>query len=350
MNKTCALIMAGGSGTRFWPLSTSERPKQLLNLFSDHSMIYETVARILPMMPAEQIFIGTNVVQAAGIKAQLPMIPEENIIIEPAFKDTAAAVGYGAAFIGHRYQDAQLVVLASDHLIADTEGFLQVLATGVEEARDNGTIVTLGLKPQRPETGYGYIETLGEQNLGAVTGVKRFCEKPNLATAEAYVAQGNFLWNSGMFLFSIKTIEGEMATYMPGHSETLGKIRRFIEAGLSGVALSEAAKPYFDEFERISIDFGLMEKSDKIKVIPCDIGWNDIGSFTAFDDVMDKNENGSVIRKAKATEIDAGDNIVYLEEDEVALIGVRDLVVVKSEGKLLIAHKNHIQDIKKVSQ
>ena len=220
----------------------------------------------------------------------------------------------------------------------------------MEEARNNGTIVTLGLKPERPETGNGYIEAEDCSQLGSVTGVKRFCEKPDLETAKAYVADGNFLWNSGMFLFAIPTILSEMAIHMPNHMKVLEGIKDHIDKDLTGQALAEATKPYFNDFERISIDFGIMEKSDKIKVIPCEIGWNDIGSFTAFEDVMEKNDNGSIIRKAKAKEIDATGNIVYLEGDEVALIGVKDLVVVKSEGKLLIAHKDHIQDIKKIFQ
>ena len=347
-NTICALIMAGGSGQRFWPLSTSERPKQLLSLFSEKSMIRETVDRILPMIPAEQIFIGTNIVQAKAIKEQLPMLPEDNIIIEPAFKDTAAAVGYGASFIKHRYEGAELVVLASDHLVGDVKTFLGVLQTGVEEARKNGSIVTLGLKPERPETGYGYIEADECGQLGVVTGVKRFCEKPDLKTAKNYVADGNFLWNSGMFVFSIKTILDEIDVHMPNHAIVLSEIRKHIDTGIAGEALSDATKPHFEHFERISIDFSIMEKSEKIKVIPCEIGWNDIGSFTAFEDVMEKNDNGSIILKAKAKEIDAMNNIVYLEGDEIALIGVENLVVVKSEGKILIAHKDHIQDIKKI--
>lgn len=340
--------MAGGSGQRFWPLSTSEKPKQLLSLFSDKSMIRETVDRILPMIPADQIFIGTNIVQAKGIKEQLQMLPEDNIIIEPAFKDTAAAVGYGAAFINHRFEGAELVVLASDHLVADVDTFLSVLETGLEEARSNGTIVTLGLKPQRPETGYGYIEASDCSVLGSVTDVKRFCEKPDYETAKAYVEDGHFLWNSGMFLFSIPTIQKEMAKYMENHTRVLEEINKFIMDGLSGETLSEVTKPYFDAFERISIDFGIMEKSDKIKVIPCEIGWNDIGSYTAFEDVMEKNSNGSIIRKASVKEIDSKNNIVYLEGDELALIGVENLVVVKADGKLLVCHKDHIQDIKKI--
>lgn len=344
----CALIMAGGSGQRFWPLSTSERPKQLLSLFSDKSMIRETVDRILDLIPAEQIFIGTNIVQAKGIKEQLPMLPEANIIIEPAFKDTAAAVGYGATYIEHRYKGASLVVLASDHLISQVDTFLSVLATGLDEAENNGSIVTLGITPSKPETGYGYIETEQGCELNKVYGVERFCEKPDLSLATSYVEAGNYLWNSGMFMFSIETILDEMAHYMPNHFAVLKTIRQYVEKDLTGEALAEATKAMFDHFDRISIDYGIMEQSKKIKVIPCEIGWNDIGNFTAFEEVMATNENGSIIRQANAKEIDAGNNIVYLEGDEVALIGVSDLVVVKSEGKLLVCHKDKIQDIKKI--
>ena len=344
----CALIMAGGSGQRFWPLSTSERPKQLLRLFSDKSMIRETVDRLSDLMPPERIFIGTNIVQAKGIKEQLPMLPEDNIIIEPAFKDTAAAVGYGARFIGHRFPGAQLIVLASDHLIQDVGTFIDVLKKAVEEAESNKSIVTLGLKPTRPETGYGYIQLASTMNNQEISDVSAFCEKPDLETAEAYLADGRYLWNSGMFVFDIQTILTEMEVHMPEHHATMLKIQEKIDMNLTGEDLAEATKAFFNEFKRISIDFGIMEKSNRIKVIPCDIGWNDIGSFLAFEDVLPKNEHGSIIQKASAKEIDSANNIIYLEGDEIALIGVTDLVVVKSEGKLLIAHKDHLQDIKKI--
>lgn len=346
----CALIMAGGSGQRFWPLSTSEKPKQLLSLFSDKSMIRETVDRISELIPYKQIFIGTNVVQAKGIKEQLPMLPEDNIIIEPAFKDTAAAVGYGALYIKNRFSDAQLVVLASDHLISDVKRFISVLEIGLKEVETKGTIVTLGLKPSRAEIGYGYIETMPEFVKNEVSPVKRFCEKPDQVLAETYLKDGKYLWNSGMFIFNIETILSEMAHYMPNHFAVLSTIKQYIEKGYTGEKLSLATASLFEHFERISIDYGIMEQSKLIKVIPCEIGWNDIGSFMAFEDVMEKNEHGSIIRKANAKEIDSGNNIVYLEGDEVALIGVSDLIVVKSEGKLLVCHKDHIQDIKKIFQ
>jgi mannose-1-phosphate guanylyltransferase len=344
----CALIMAGGSGQRFWPLSTSERPKQLLSLFSDRTMIRETVDRISDLIPYEQIFIGTNVVQAVGIKAELPMLPDENIIIEPAFKDTAAAVGYGATFINKRYPNAELVVLASDHLIKDVAGFHHILELGIKEAREHGTIVTLGIKPSHPETGYGYIESQGKSQLNHLCNVERFCEKPDLETATNYVEAGNYLWNSGMFIFSIETILSEMSKYMPNHFSVIKSMKTYVDQGLVGESLAEATKSLFDLFERISIDYGIMEQSKLIKVIPCEIGWNDIGSYTALEDVFEKNTNGSIIRKAEAKEIDSKNNIVYLEGDEIALIGVENLVVVKSEGKLLICHRDHLQDLKKI--
>jgi len=175
----CAYIMAGGSGERFWPLSTPDRPKQLLKLFSEKSMIRETVDRILPIIPAEHIFIGTNIKQAKGIIEELPMLPEENIVIEPSFKDTAAAIGYGALYIKHRFEDACMVVLASDHLISQQEEFRKTIGLAVKEAVNNDTIVTLGIKPSYPETGYGYIETEKKRELGTVNAVERFWEKPN---------------------------------------------------------------------------------------------------------------------------------------------------------------------------
>ncbi len=181
-----------------------------------------------------------------------------------------------------------------------------------------------------------------------MTDVVRFLEKPDIAMAKEYVEAGNYLWNSGMFIFKISTIMSELAHYMPNHYAVLQTIKTYIEKGLVGVDLSDATKAMFEHFDRVSIDYGIMEQSSLIKVIPCVIGWNDIGNFTAFEDVMDKNENGSIIRKASAKEIDSSNNIVYLEGDEVALIGVSDLVVVKSEGKLLVCHKDKIQDIKKI--
>ncbi|MGL6168636.1 MAG: sugar phosphate nucleotidyltransferase, partial [Fusobacteriaceae bacterium] len=207
-----ALIMAGGSGERFWPLSTPTRPKQLLNLFSDKSMIRETVDRILPIISPDKIFIATNILQAEEIIKELSDIPIENIIIEPAFKDTAAAIGYTSLIIEERFKNCgekvEVVVLASDHLIAKGDQFCEIIKLAGEEASKSGVIVTLGIKPTHPETGYGYIEVKSDEPilLNTICKVRRFREKPNFETAEEYLASGKFLWNSGMFIFTTETI------------------------------------------------------------------------------------------------------------------------------------------------
>lgn len=343
-----AYIMAGGSGERFWPLSTPERPKQLLSLFSDKSMIRETVDRILPLIPAERIFIGTNIKQAAGIIAELPMLPEENIVLEPAFKDTAAAIGYGALYVSSKVEDPCMIVLASDHLISQPETFRDIVSTACTDAVTNNSIVTLGIKPTYPETGYGYIKTDEQCDLGQVYSVDKFLEKPSLDKANEYLEAGNYLWNSGMFIFKAETILAELQAHMTNHYDTLQKINEHIKEGLTKVELADATREYFTEFEKISIDFGVMEKSERIKVIPSSFGWNDIGSFNAFRDVFDPDKQGNLARNSTLKQVDASNNTIVTDGCEVGVIGVDDLVIVQTEGKILVCHKDRVQDIKKL--
>lgn len=349
-----ALIMAGGSGERFWPLSTPTKPKQLLSLFSDKSMIRETVDRILPIISADKIFIATNILQVAEIKKELPDIPEENIIIEPAFKDTAAAIGYTSIIIEERFKNSgekiEIAVLASDHLIQNDINFREVILKASEEAHQNSTIVTLGIKPDKPETGYGYIEVNNSESLilDEVYKVRRFREKPNKETAEQYLASGKYLWNSGMFIFTTETIFKNFEVLMPEHTEVFNKIRREVQKNVTGLELSNLVKPYFDEFEKISIDFGIMEYSKNIKVIPVSIGWNDIGSFTALSEVFEGDNAGNIIRDTEAIIHDANNNIVICDDCTVSLLGVKNLIVVKNGDNILISHKDSAQDIKKI--
>ncbi|MGL5099851.1 MAG: mannose-1-phosphate guanylyltransferase, partial [Fusobacteriaceae bacterium] len=297
-----ALIMAGGSGERFWPLSTPTKPKQLLNLFSDKSMIRETVDRILPIISPDKIFIATNILQAEEIIKELYDIPIENIIIEPAFKDTAAAIGYTSLIIEERFKNCgekvEVVVLASDHLIAKGDEFCEIIKLAGEEASKSGVIVTLGIKPTHPETGYGYIEVKSDEPilLNTICKVKRFREKPNFETAEEYLASGKFLWNSGMFIFTTETIFKNFEVLMEEHSQLFNELRKEINKNVTGSALSKLAEPYFQNFEKISRDFGIMEYSKNIRVIPIDIGWNDIGSFTALTEVFPADNFGNVTR------------------------------------------------------
>lgn len=344
----CAYIMAGGSGERFWPLSTPERPKQLLKLFSDKSMIRETIDRILPLIPAERIFIGTNIKQAQGIKEEVKMIPEENIVIEPMFKDTAAAIGYGALYVKHRLKDACMIVLASDHLIEDAEGFRRNIGIAAREAMENDSIVTLGIKPNRPETGYGYIQLEETFAYDKAYSVSRFWEKPNKERAQEYVESGNFLWNSGMFIFKVETIFEEIKRYMPIHHIILEEIDRVIVEGYEGEELASGTEQFFEGFQRISIDFGVMERSQRIKVIPSNFGWNDIGSFAALKDYLAKDSEGNLAKTTRLKQVDSKDNIVITDDFEVGVIGMKNCVIVQTGKKLLVCDINRLQDIKKM--
>ncbi|WP_308009579.1 sugar phosphate nucleotidyltransferase [uncultured Fusobacterium sp.] len=351
-----AIIMAGGSGERFWPLSTPERPKQLLKIFSDKTMIRETVDRILPIIEAENIFIATNIIQAKEIEKELSDIPKENIIIEPAFKDTAAAIGYSSLIIENRFKNRlkdgeklEVVVLASDHLIKEEEEFRKVILIASKEAKENGMIVTLGIKPDKPETGYGYIEVKDDEiELNSICKVKRFREKPSQELAESYLASGKYLWNSGMFIFTTDTIFKNFEVLMEEHSSVFKEIEKEFKENLTGEELSNKVKKYFDKFEKISIDFGIMEYSKNIRVIPVDIGWNDIGSFNAFDEIFEKDENGNVVRGKEIRELDSRNNIVISDDLNISLLGIENLVIVKDKNNLLISKKNRVQDIKKI--
>ncbi|SJZ60689.1 mannose-1-phosphate guanylyltransferase [Cetobacterium ceti] len=349
------LIMAGGSGERFWPLSTREKPKQLLKIFSEKSMIRETVDRVLPIVPKENIFISTNILQWEGIHRELEEIPVDNIIIEPMGRDTASAIGYGAIVIDERFKGCsiELIVLPADHMIKKEASFREVLLKGCQEAKENSVIVTLGIKPTRPETGYGYIEVKKvkdreELKEGNIYRVKRFREKPNQEVAETYVNSGNYLWNSGMFIFSMETIFKNFQVLMEDHWDILKDLREVVKGEVTGEKLSNLAKPYFEKFEKISIDYGIMEQSKNIRVIPCDIGWSDLGSYNAFSEIYTPDSNGN-ITKGRVVAFESKENIVIGSDFTISLLGVDNLVVVKGENNnILIAKRSRVQDIKKL--
>ena len=241
-----------------------------------------------------------------------------------------------------------MIVLASDHLIGEPEVFRGIVSNACSEAIANNSIVTLGIKPTYPETGYGYIETDKNCRLGQIYNVKRFLEKPTIEKANEYVEAGNYLWNSGMFIFRAETILDELKLHMPNHYDTLQKINKKIENGLVKSELARATSDYFVEFDKISIDFGVMEKTERIKVIPSSFKWNDIGSFNAFRDVFDPDSNGNLARNSILKQVDASNNTIVTDGCEVGIIGVEDLVIVQTEGKLLVCHKDRVQDIKKI--
>lgn len=347
-----ALIMAGGSGTRFWPLSTEEKPKQFLDLVSKKSMIRETIERIAKIIPFEKIFIATNIRYLENIKKEIPEIPEENIILEPTARDTAACIAYAGLIIRGKYPDSIMAVLPSDHLIKKEKEFLENLDRAFEKA-ESDHIITLGIKPTYPETGYGYIEYKKNSTDEEICEVKSFREKPNFETAEKYIEKGNFLWNSGMFIWKTNLIIEEIKKYMPSHKIVLEEIEKKITGkNLSGSELSEYVKEIFCKFEKISIDFGVMEKSKLVKVIPIDIGWNDVGSFKSLEEVFPQDKNGNIIREEREGtyyDFDSEDNIIINKEDKIiATIGLEHFVVVNTGDALLICHKDKTQEIKKM--
>jgi mannose-1-phosphate guanylyltransferase len=342
------LVMAGGSGERFWPLSTKDRPKQLLSLFSNNSMIRETIDRVLNFVNFDDIYVATNEVQSKGIAIEIDDIPERNIIIEPSFKDTAAAIAYGCMIISRdSNKDEVIAVLASDHLITNVDEFIHSLKIAEEKAKE-GFIVTLGIKPNKPETGYGYIQ-LNNFNLNTPSKALKFMEKPNLETAISYLEQGNYVWNSGMFIFKISTLSSELAKYIPKHAIVIDEMKKIIGIK-TGLDLANTTRSLFERFERISIDFAVMEKSQLIQCIPVDFGWNDVGGFNSLEDVFEKDIDGNVVKKVKYIQVDSNNNIIISDRSSrlITTIGVKNMIIVDTNDALLVCNKDDSQRIKEL--
>jgi len=308
-----------------------------------------TVERVLPMVETERIFIATNEVQAAAVREELGMIPQRNIILEPAFRDTAAAIGYGCLYTEALFPNSTMVVLASDHLIKDEEAFRSALKRAVDVAEGFEAIVTLGIKPDKPETGYGYLET-EESRTDIPAKVLRFCEKPTLEKAQEYLASGRFLWNSGMFIFKVETMFRAFENLMPGHWAILKEINDLIR----DLEYSSKLKEIFRRFVKTSIDFGIMEKFANTYVVPVDFGWNDIGSYPALSEVFSSDENNNIVRNVRLREFNSSGNIVIgsaknnYTEKTIALLGVHDMVIVETPDTILVCSKEEAQNIKKI--
>ena len=343
MKKT-ALIMAGGRGERFWPRSRQSLPKQFLSLTDDKkTMLQLTVERILPLVAMEDIFIVTNRGYRELVRAQLPELPEGNILCEPVGKNTAPCIGLGAVHIAKKYGDAVMMVLPSDHLIKYTSLFLNTLTDACEVAEQGGNLVTLGIAPDCPETGYGYIKFQPEQTLGRAFAVEKFVEKPDLETAKAYLASEQYLWNSGMFIWKTSTILKNLQTYLPETYRGLYKIGEAIGKPMEEQVLERE----FQAFEAESIDYGVMEKAKNIYILSGAFGWDDVGSWLAVSRIKRSNELGNVVNGNVVT-VDTRNTTIQGSEKLIAAVGLEDMIVVDSEDALLICEKDHAGDIKKV--
>ncbi len=343
------VIMAGGAGTRFWPLSRETMPKQLLKLGGADTLIRQTVNRILPLVEFEDIFIVTNRSLADSIGYQLTSKFERswdnNFILEPEAKNTAPALALAALHLERIDPESVMVALAADHFIKKTEDFLDLLKKA-GEAAGHGYLVTLGIKPNRPETGYGYIKVgtkCREAGTGDLCRVEAFVEKPNVETAREYLKNGSYYWNSGIFVWKTKTLLQQIERYQPSLYRGLDDIRKSIGSDREADVIREVSK----KTESISIDYAIMEKTDKAAVMPADIGWSDVGSWTALDDVSEHDASGNIIT-GNVIDIDSHDSIVYAEKRLVATIGLKDTVVVDTPDATLVCSKEKAQDVKKV--
>ena len=344
--KTTAVIMAGGRGERFWPKSRNFRPKQFLSLTKDgETMIQKTVRRLLPLVEMEDIFIVTNSAYIGLVHDQLPDIPKENILAEPCARNTAPCIAFAAAVISRKYEDAVMLVLPSDHLISYEELYVSTLKKAIAVGTAGKNLVTIGITPVYPETGYGYINfssRTAEGNYDAYE-VARFVEKPDLPTAKEYLASGKYLWNSGMFVWKTSAIEANLRKYLPDMNEGMEKIGNAVgTAEFEAVVAAE-----FPKFKSESIDFGVMEKASEVYTIPGNFGWDDVGNWLALERVNKTNEYGNMIQ-GDVISINTKNTIVCGAKKLIATVGIEDLVVVDTDDALLICAKDSTQDVKKV--
>lgn len=334
-----ALIMAGGFGTRFWPQSRASMPKQFLRVVGEKSMLQLTVDRLLPLIPMERIYIVTAEAQVPLVRQHLPLLPRENIIIEPFGMNTAPCIALSVAYLRRIYSPGtSIVVLPADHVIKDVEAFHAGLCLAEQVARDK-KLVTFGIVPEYPATGYGYIEA-GDELAPGVHEVTRFKEKPDLQTAEAFLAQGNFYWNSGMFAWELGVISAAFKSLMPQLDALLDEISALWDTGKTDIGAIYARMP------RTPIDIGIMEPASNRAVIPVSLGWSDVGSWKALADLSPADAEGNSFQQAGIAIASQG-NYVYSQK-YIALIGVNDLCVVETDDAILVTTKERAEDVKKV--
>lgn len=339
-----AAILAGGTGTRLWPRSREQMPKQMLDLVTERTMLQETVHRVMPIIPPENIYVVTGRAYADIVRQQLPELPGENVIVEPSGRSTAPCVGLAALHILRRDPDAVMASLHADHVIRDAEGFRQALLAA-ENVAEDGVLVTLGIQPTYPATGFGYIhrgEQVATSNGLPVFRVRRFVEKPPLPKAREYLESGEYYWNSGIFIWKAATILEEMKAHLP---ELHGQLMR-IDQALEDARAPQVLEEVWEQVRPISIDVGVMERAARVLVLPLDVGWSDVGDWAALADLFPQDEDGNVVVRTKHVGVDTTGCLVYGSGRLVATLGLKDLVIVDTGDVVLVCLKDRTQDVR----
>lgn len=342
MDNLYAVILAGGKGERFWPLSTSRTPKQLLRLVGDRPLLAQAVDRLEGLIPPERVRVITNADLVEATCAAVPELAPAHVVGEPVGRDTAAAVALACALVKREDPGAVFCVLTADHIIGDLTLFRDTLAACADQAREQEVLVTIGLRPTFASTGFGYIEAgnnATSQRKVAFSHVRGFVEKPDLATAESYLARGTFFWNSGMFVWSVPALEKALRAYAPQLSPLLDAVA----AGAQ--PLERILAEHYPPLERISIDYAVMEKADNILTAVGTFAWDDVGSWTALENHFEADAHGNICL-GQVEGIEASDNIVVSGDRLTALVGVHDLIVVQAGAATLVCHRDRAQEIK----
>ncbi|MBC8447267.1 MAG: mannose-1-phosphate guanylyltransferase [Chloroflexi bacterium] len=343
-----AVIMAGGQGTRLWPRSRQARPKQFADIAGHGcTMLQETVARLQPLIPQDRVIVITGERYAPLVCEQLPQLPAENVLVEPSGRNTAPAIGLALIHLARRDPHAVMAILPADHLIADADGFRRTLQTAAEVAAQ-GYLVTLGIEPDSPHTGYGYIQRAGPlptADGAAAYVVEQFLEKPDRRTALRFLREGGYYWNGGIFVCQLATMQAEIERQLPA----LDAVLRDIGAALGTEREADALARAWPQAPRVSIDYGVMEHAQRVAVVPMDVGWNDVGDWGALHQVLPADSNGNIIVSGDHLAVGSRDTMVYGAGDRlIVTIGVEDLIVVDTGDVLLICPRDRAQDVRAV--